>query len=169
MALGQAFFSDISASVSDLFQADADRAKAAGDRLEANQYSEAAAFADQNVQFTENSTAIQEAQANRSFMQTQGGVQADIAANGFANSGSALDILADSANQGALKQAVLQQQGLITEAGYKEQADSYRTMTQAANLAATAEDKAAQGAKTAATISGVAAAFALIPTPPGLG
>ncbi len=30
MALGQAFFSDLGASVSDLFAADADRAKAAG-------------------------------------------------------------------------------------------------------------------------------------------
>ena len=64
----------------------------------------------------------------------------------FAASGSGLDILAQSASQGALQQAVIQRQGLITEQGYEEQAQSYRNMESAANLAAGAEDKAAQGA-----------------------
>jgi hypothetical protein len=119
MAIGSGTFQDISASVSDIFAAKADEYKAQGDRLEAGQYTEAAAFAAQNEQFTANSTAIQEAQANRSFMQTQGGIQAATATNGFAEAGSSMDILADSARQGALQQAVLQQQGLITQAGTK--------------------------------------------------
>ena len=51
--------------------------------------------------------------------------KADIAGGGFAASGSGLDILAQSASQGALQQAVIARQGLITEAGYQEQAQSF--------------------------------------------
>src|SRR6185369_6701768 len=41
--------------------------------------------------------------------------------------------------QGALSKAVLGQQGLITEAGYKEQADSFKVMSDAARMAAAGE------------------------------
>jgi hypothetical protein len=61
-------------------------------------------------------------------------------------SGSGLDILAQSASQGALQQAVIQRQGLITEQGYEEQAQSYRNMESAADMAVAAEKNAAKGA-----------------------
>jgi hypothetical protein len=49
----------------------------------------------------------------------RGGIQASTAGSGFQASGSSLDILRDSASQGAIAHAVLGQQGLITEAGYQ--------------------------------------------------
>jgi hypothetical protein len=51
----------------------------------------------------------------------------------------------DSASQGALVKAVGAEQGLITEEGYKVQAESYKNMGEAARIAADAEDDAADG------------------------
>lgn len=159
MAFGSATFSDISGAVGDLFAAEGHRSKAEGDRLEAKNYDLASGLALQNEKFTETSTAIKQAQLDRNIYQTIGGQQADVAGGGFAASGSALDLLRDSASQGALTKAVAGEQGLITEAGYKEQAQSYTNMAQAARLAASAEDEAATGSlitggiKTAASIA----------------
>ncbi len=76
-------------------------------------------------------------------MGTFGTTQADVAGAGFSMSGSAADIMRDSASQGALTHAVLGQQGLINEAGYKEQAASDNTMATAAVQAGNAEGNAA--------------------------
>jgi len=170
MAFGNATFTDISGAVSDLFAASADKSKAQGlrykaegDRLEGQNYDLASTLALQNKQFTETSTAIKEAQQQRQLYQGMGETQADVAASGFSASGSSIDILADSARQGALTKAVLGQQGLITEAGYQEQAESYQNMSKAASFAvqadlsaADAADKAAEGAEITGAIKGVA-------------
>lgn len=171
MALSSTTFSDAGGAVSDLFASSADtskaqglRIKAQGDALEGQNYDEAAVLAQQNEQFTEQSTAIKLQQIDRSNYQTIGGQQADVAGAGFASSGSALDLMADSASQGALTKAVAGQQGLITEAGYTEQAQSYQNMSKAAafavqgdELAADAADKAATGSTITGIIKGVAA------------
>jgi hypothetical protein len=135
--------SSIGGGVSDLFSGESDRAKAAGARYEEANYRLAAQFADQNAVFTQWSTDIKEAQASREITKSLGETAADVAGAGFAASGSALDILRESASQGALTKAVLSEQGLITQAGYKEQAASYNNMAQAADMAAHAEEKAA--------------------------
>jgi hypothetical protein len=160
---GPATFQDISGGVSDLFAASADRARARGIRIEGEQYVQAAALADLNATFTKESTDIKEYQTQRSIFQTLGSQAADVASSGFAKSGSALDLERDSATQGAMTAAVLGQQGLITEAGYEEQAASYRLMADAANNAATAADHAAHGAEIAGYINFAAAAFTLVP------
>jgi hypothetical protein len=157
VALGAATFTDLGGAVSDLFAASGDRAKAAGDRAEQQNYLLAEGLANQNEKFTETSTAIKQAQETRSLTQTIGGQQADVAGAGFAESGSALDLLRDSASQGALMKAVTGEQGLITEAGYKEQAASYANMANAAGMAADAEENAATGATITGAIKGVAA------------
>jgi hypothetical protein len=160
MAFGASTISDFGGGVSDLFAASADqtkadalRLKAQGDVLEGQNYGLASDLATQNEQFTAQSTAIKQAQLDRSITQTIGGQQADVAGAGFAASGSALDLMRDSASQGALTKAVAGQQGLITEAGYQEQATSYTNMQKAAGpaaqedtMAADAADKAAEGA-----------------------
>lgn len=161
MAFGPGTISSLAGAASDLFGADAHRLKAAGDRFEQQNYDLAAGLADQNEKFTETSTAIKLAQGDRQLYQTLGGQQADIAGAGFANSGSALDLMRDSAAQGALTHAVAGEQGLITEAGYKEQADSYRNMSQAAQVAIDAENKASENSYITAGIKGVAAAASL--------
>lgn len=161
MALSGAI-GDFGGAVSDLFAASADRTKAQGLQLESQQYTLAENLSEQNAAYTAQSTAIQEAQKDREILQTIGKQQADVASSGFSSSGSALYLMMDSANQGALAKATLAQQGQITEAGYEEQAQSYGIMSQAANLAANAANKAAQGADISAVIKGVAGVAALV-------
>lgn len=149
-------FDTAGGAVNDIFAAQAHGYKAAGNKLQAEQYDLAQKLALQNKQFTETSTAIKEQQTQRSIENVIGQQQADVAAGGFASSGSALDLLRDSMSQGALTKAVVGQQGLIEEAGYQEQADSYAIMAQSARLAAEAEKTAQTGAYISAGIKVVA-------------
>jgi hypothetical protein len=157
MAIGPETFTNLGGAASDLFAGIADKAKAKYDFSEGQNYDLAAELAKQNEKFTETSTAIKEAQQSRESMMLLGGQQADVANAGFAESGSSLDLLRDSAAQGALTHAVLGQQGLITEAGYQEQAQSYKTMSAAATEAGNAENDAAGFANVTAAFKGVAA------------
>lgn len=111
------------------------RIKAAGDLAEAAQYDLAATLARKNEEYTAQSTAIQQMQLDRQISATIGGQQAGTGAAGLKASGSALDLMADSAAQGALAKDVLARQGLISEAGYEEQAQSYGVMSAAARAA----------------------------------
>jgi hypothetical protein len=149
-------FTDFGSAASDLFAAQGERLKAEGDQFEQQSYEEAAQLATQNEQFTEQSTAIQQTAADRNLYQALGKTTADVAGAGFATSGSALDLLASSAQQGATARAVIGQQGLITEAGYQEQAESYTNMANAAGVAEKADNLAATGSDIAAGISAVA-------------
>jgi len=180
MALSSSTFSSAGGAVSDLFggigdilqgnlkakglniQAEGLRLKATGDLAEATNYDRATVLAEQNKQFTETSTAVQQAQLDRSNYLQIGRQSSEIAGAGFAASGSALDILRDSASQGALSKQVLGQQGLITEAGYQEQADSYKTLADTARTTAAGEQNIAnetdQLAKDTKDASGIAAA-----------
>jgi hypothetical protein len=178
MAIGASTFTDLGAGISDLFAASADKSKAQGDLSEAANYDLAAKYADDEAAYTRESTAIQSMQAERASYQSRSQTSADIAGGGFAASGSGLDILAQSASQGALQQAVIQRQGLITEAGYEEQAQSYLNMESAADMAASAEKKAATGAEIGAGFQFAAAIGSLFtggigggggPSPPGGG
>jgi hypothetical protein len=163
MALGSSTFSDLGGAVSDLFAADADRTKAAGLRLEGQEYDLAAGLARQNAQFTQTSTEFQQFQTQRAINKTLGQQQADVAGANFEEAGSALDLLRDSATQGALQKALGEQQGVIKQTGYEEQAASYTLMSQAAQMAAQSADKAAGGADLAAGLRFAGAAFSLFP------
>src|SRR4051812_24601285 len=136
MAFGSGTISSIGSAVNDLFSADAHRTKAQGLRLEAGNYDLAAGYANQNEKFTELSTGIKQSQLDRDLYKTIGGMGADVAGAGFAASGSALDLMRDSAAQGALIKAVGAEQGLITEEGYQVQAQTYQNMGAASRLAA---------------------------------
>lgn len=165
MAFGNATFTNISGAVSDLLSSEATSAslklKAQGDLVEGQNYTLAADLARKNEKYTEESTAIKQTMADRQIYQGIGTEQADIAGAGFAASGSALDLLRDSAAQGALQKEVIAKQGLITEEGYNEQAQSYTNLAQYAAYAAASEnDQASQALKSGginAGIKGVAA------------
>lgn len=144
-------------AVSDLFAGFGDLDKAKADELESGQYQEAAEYAGQEEQYTKESTAIKEAQESRELLMAQGKTSAAVAGAGLAENGSALDIMRQNASQGALQQAVTQQQGLITEQGYAEQEQSFETMSNIAGRAAKAANLAATGSFVAAGISTVAA------------
>lgn len=184
MAPSQSTFSAAGGAVSDLFggigdlqqgalkakglnlQASGLRIKAQGDLAEASEYDLAGNLATANEKFTEQSQAIKQMQLDRQIASSQGQTSADVAGAGFASSGSALDILRDSASQGALTKQVLGQQGLITEAGFQEQADSFSVMSKAARTAAAGEfsiaDQTDQLAKDTETAAKTAAAGSFI-------
>lgn len=179
----------IGGAVSDLFSASAHKTKAdmyrieseadllkgRGAELEGQSYTRAHELALTNKAYTEQSTAIQEAQASRDITRSLGTTRASIGASGLQESGSALDVLADSARQGELHKQVVQQQGLITEEGFQESADVYENMTKAAGIAvegaqlaskehlmaADAEETAATGAYIGAGIKGLTAVASL--------
>lgn len=161
MAFGAGTINSLGAAASDLFSADTHRTKAAGLRLEAGNYDRSAAYSLQNEKFTELSTAIKTSQMDRELYKSLGGIQADVAGAGFASSGSALDILRDSASQGALMRGVATEQGLITEEGYKVEAENYKAMGEAARMAADAEDRAADRAPILAAVHAGAAVASL--------
>lgn len=161
MAFGATTAAGFSGAVSDIFAGFGDEAKASADLAEQSEYQEAATLAGQNDQYTEESTAIQEAQQNRQVTQALGKTTASVAGAGFAQSGSAVDILRSGAQQGAISLATTSQQGLITEAGYQEQQQSFTTMANAAGEAASAEKTAAVGAFIGAGISAITGAASL--------
>jgi hypothetical protein len=146
MAFGTGTVGAFGGAVKDIFQGFAFEASADGKRLEAQNYDRASAFAEDNADFTRTSTAVKLYQTQRSIDKAVGGAEADIAASGFTESGSALDILRDSISQGAITKALASQQGEITEAGYEEQAKAYKLMAESSRLAADALDDAATGA-----------------------
>lgn len=158
MAFGASTISDIGGGVSDIFGGYAKAAglnlKAAGDRVEAGNYDLASTLAKQNEQFTEQSTGVKQLMADRARYMGIGTETADIAGAGFAESGSALDLLRSSAQQGALQKQLIGQQGLITEAGYNEQATAYSNLASYARMAADTENKMASTAITAGWITG---------------
>ena len=163
MAFGNATFTDFGSAANDIFQGieanTQDQIKAQGDFAEAQNYGLASTLADQNAQFTEQSTAIKQVQEQRQVEQAIGTEQSQISGAGLQTSGSALDLLASSAQQGVLQKAVLGNQGLITEAGYEEQATAYTNMQAAALQTGQAEQKAGSQAEEFSDISaGISAA-----------
>jgi len=110
---------------------------AMGDKAEAGLYRQAAQFAEQNVQFTKESTALKEFQQQRQAYKVIGEQKADVAGAGFSAGGTALDLLRESTQQAALAKETISLQGQIQEAGYEQQAKSYQMMASAADTAET--------------------------------
>ena len=97
----------------------------------------AATLANQNAEFTRQSTAVQQYQTHRNFEKSEGNTQAEFGASGVTgDSVSSEAILRENAGQGALSKQLLGQQGLITEAGYTEQANADTALAQYANQSA---------------------------------
>jgi hypothetical protein len=154
--------SSFAGAAQDIFAGFGDQARAAGDIAEQQSYLLAAKCADIEARYTKESTAIQSFQQQREVTKSLGSTVAGVAGAGFAASGSSMDILRESASQGALANAVLKQQGLIQEAGYKEQAASYLNMAAAEGQAASAEKMAATGSDITAGLR-IATGIAMLP------
>jgi NADH dehydrogenase/NADH:ubiquinone oxidoreductase subunit G len=168
MALGASTFNDFAGAASDLFSgitgSESLQIKAQGDIAEAQSYTMAAQLAGLNEQYTKEETAVKESQNEREIYQTESQQQASVAGGGLAESGTALDLLRSSASQGALSQAIIGQQGQITEAGYQEQQESYTNMATALQQAASEEEKLASQTSLFSEITGGIKAAAGIAT-----
>lgn len=165
MAVSNTTFSDAGGAVSDIFSSIGDGYKQQGDLIEQAMYTSEAEMATQNAQYTQTSTAIKLAQQSRANFQSQSQTEANIAGAGLARSGSALNILASNSSQGALTKEVMQQQGIITEEGYKEQATADTDQANAAGIAAQAAGTAGIGADISGAIKGVAAVASVLAAP----
>jgi hypothetical protein len=150
-------FSDAGQSVSDIFAGIGDQYKAEGAQFEQTNYLEAEQLAKQEAEFTAQSTAIKQGQADRQMFTSTGRTTAAVANAGLEQGGSALDILRESAMEGSITKAVIGAQGQITEAGYQEQAESYANMASAAGVAEKADKLSEFGSFAAAGIQAVSA------------
>jgi hypothetical protein len=135
------------AAVGDLFAAEGLEASAEG-------YRQAAAFSRTNLGFTEESIRIKKLMADREIYKALGGQENDIATSGLAASGSALDIMRDSAQQGELTRQMLDLQGKIQVTTLKQQIAAYETQANAA-------EDAAEGKLWSAGINAVSAVVSL--------
>lgn len=125
MALSANFFGDIGGAVSDIFGG-------IGALKEADAYKKASEISLTNAAITKRSTAINLAQAGRQLYQSFGAESADTASAGFQMSGSAIDLMRSSVQQGSLTQQIISNQGAITEQGFQQQAASYQGQAAAA-------------------------------------
>jgi hypothetical protein len=134
-------FGDFGAGISDIFAGIGAGSKAQGDYAEASMYNEAADWANKEAQFATTSMNIQQYQLQRQLTQSLSQTSAEQAGAGFAASGSGLDILRDSASQGALTQAVAHENGLISIENFQQQASADEAMANAAVQAGNAQGK----------------------------
>lgn len=151
--------SDLGGAINDFFGSQ-------GSQAAANSYAEAASIAGQNAILEHQSTRLQEMQQQRELQQTLGAQRAEVAGAGGAESGSALDLLRSSSQQGALAKAMISEQGAIQELSYNEQAGLYEGLSQAASSTQTAQEiggilnLAGAGASLYGALSGPSAATA---------
>lgn len=138
-------FGNFGGGVSDIFSFLSTQDKEQGLQFEEQNYEAAARLALENEQFTKTSTAIKQQQSDRELFTSIGKTEAALGGANLAASGSGLDILRESAQEGATTRAVVGQQGLITEAGYQEQHDAYMNMAAAAKSAESATGLAGIG------------------------
>lgn len=130
MPISQQGFADIGGAVSDIFGGLGQFAAAKG-------YSAAASAASQNAEIAAQSARIQETMAERQITKTLGGQRSDVAGAGLNASGSALDVIRDSAQQGSLTKQLITNQGAINVLGYQAEAANYSAMASAAKTAGT--------------------------------
>lgn len=115
---------DIGGAANDLFGAVGAFGAAKGLKNAAN-------ISRQNEDLSRQSTAIKLVMQQRDLYRSIGGTQADLAGAGLAQSGSALDILRSSAQEGAMAHQLLQQQGAMDALGYEQEAQGYEAQASA--------------------------------------
>lgn len=132
--------------------------QATGAAAEATAYGEAGAVATQNAALEGVAGQVQQVQTARQVTQTIGQQQAGIAAAGFANSGSAIDLARSSVQQGHLADQIIQTQTKMTQGGFIEQAAAAGGEQAATNFASQAATTLAQQQAAAATTASTTSA-----------
>ncbi|HZR03630.1 MAG TPA: hypothetical protein VFA81_10715 [Burkholderiales bacterium] len=138
----------VGGAVSDLYGAE-------GAAATAGSYGTAATIAERNAKIVRGATEIKNIQTQRQIFQAIGAQKAQVGGAGFAESGSALDILRSSASQGAIMKAVNEENGFIQEQSYLEQANMFGGMQKAAQ----ASSKGQEAAGVISIVGAIAALF----------
>lgn len=143
-----AALSDFGGAVNDLYAAKGAQASAAS-------YGEAANIATTNASIAQNSEQTQQLQIQRQIAKVGGSEEAAFGMGNMADSGSGLDVMRESMEQGAIAKAAGAQQGAIQVQGYQQQAQQYLAMQDAANRSAHG-NMIAEGLQAVGSIAAVA-------------
>lgn len=130
-------FSGLGGAVGDIFGGLGGFDVAKGYKAQKKGYEGAAELSRINATIADQANKIQGVKTEREIFRTLGGQQADIGAAGLKASGSALDVIRDSAQQGSLAMQLINRQGAIEQVGYQQEEQSY--LAQAAAAAANAK------------------------------
>jgi hypothetical protein len=120
---------------------------AAGDLQEAGAYGTAAGIATANSRLALIGGDIEQAQEGIKLGQTIGSQRAAVSAGGFANSGTALNLLRSSTQQGHIQQQITGVNAELQSGGFQEQAAAAGAEGSAASAAAASQTALAAGAK----------------------
>jgi hypothetical protein len=141
---GFGFFGD---AVGDLFAMNGANIAAAG-------YKTAAKYEETSAQLERANTKIKMSAAERAIEGALGGQKSDITGQGFQFSGTAIDLAADSAHEGAITKALIETQGSIAVNAHESAKQQY--LSQAAQA-----KNAAAGAGVSGLLSIVGGVFSL--------
>lgn len=126
-----------------------------GYQAQASGYREAARISGISGGIAGQASAIQAVQADRDLYKVLGAQRADIGAAGLAASGSALDVIRDSAAQGGLTKQLIGRQSAITSLGYQQEQSSYQAQAAAADASAASAAAQGKAAKKGGLLSGL--------------
>lgn len=158
MAFGSNTIGNIAGAVGDLFSSQATAAglhlKAKGSQIAGENYRLAAGLAGENAAFVEGDTNVKTARAERQLYLGLGQEISGITGSGFrADTGTSLDLLRSSVEQGALERNLINIQGTIQEDAFKEQQKSYNTLASYSEYAAGVQNEMAGNATTSGWIN----------------
>jgi len=154
---------DSAGAVGSLFSAVGSFEAADMSKASAAMYSQAAAEEGQDISLQELTDNVKNTQALRQTTMALGTVQSDIAGTGSANSGSALDILRDSAMQGQLQRSTVGLQNQVNINDMTEKVNEYQTEASNAEKTASSQTLAGFGGLFSGAIKGAGAAAAFLP------
>lgn len=154
---------DLSGAVSSIFSGFGSQIAAGASRRSAQQYRDNAQNIETDKGLVEMGNRVKEFQANRTLENAVGSTQAAVAGNGFSNSGSGLDILRESATQGAITVNTTGVQDQMQLNDMERKAQAYLTEAQNAEDTAKAQDLAADGSFLGGALKGIGAVANLAP------
>ena len=132
-------------AVASIFGGIGDFEESQGEQEAAQLFGEEATVGQQELKYEKASTAIQQTAAQRQIYQASGQNVAGAAAGNLSESGSALNVLRMTKQQGAIQQQLIGTQGEINEAGTQMQIYSAQASQDQANATANAETMAGVG------------------------
>lgn len=118
---------------------------AKGYKSQAKGYERAAEISRINRGISQQASDIEMVQAERDIYRTTGAQTAAIGANNLSATGSALDILKDSAQQGSMTRQLLGRQSAIQDLAYEQEELSFLGQAEAAKAAAKSSKKSGIG------------------------
>lgn len=154
---------DIGGAVSSIFSGIGSGMAADNSRRSADEYRNASTAIENDKRLVDMGNRVKEFQANRTLENAVGSTQASIAGNGFAASGSGLDLLRESATQGAINVSTTGVQDQMQLNDMEQKAQAYNTEAANADETAKAQDLAAEGSFIGSAFKAVGAVANLAP------